>query len=323
MKKRIYLFGTIIFLASLFFCSNARAQEIELYPKKYQTLPNINSPAELKNGIEVIIRLNAAGEFSVLPVTQEKGQIYSCLYDFNGKGEQMWIAEPDFHSLGRTGLHSEKELDRKTMITGRPIEVINFISKPNGFSISGFLADDEDIISVLKGDNRIVGKLGMVHRQLAKPLFHVWNAILSNYFRVEETATILYNSKKVFIYNTCGNGYQESIFHDEIEGKYSLHIWRELDQDEFGFLKTRYSNLSDEDFRSLIDKLTHLHIGEMLPFYIMRYGFYEGHTAFRAEPLAIAIIFGLKSIYEIDSLFNSDLYEAVNRHFTSTALLSD
>ncbi len=323
MKKRIHLFGTIIILASLFFCSNASAQEIELYPKKYQTLPNINSPTELKNGIEVIIRINAAGDFSVLPVTQEKGEIYSCLYGFNGKGDQMWIAEPDFHSLGRTGLHSEEELNSKTMITGRPIGVINFISKPNRFSISGFLADDEDIISVLKGDNRIVGKLGLVHRQLAKPLFHVWNAILGNYFGVKETATILYNSNKVFITSTCGKGYQESIFHDEIEGKYWLYIWRELDQDEFKFLKTKYANLSDEDFKSLIEKLTHLHIGEMLPFYIMRYGFYEGHTAFRAEPLAIAIIFGLKSIYEIDSLFNSDLYEVVNRHFTSTTLLSD
>jgi len=38
----------------------------------------------------------------------------------------------------------------------------------------------------------------------------------------------------------------------------------------------------------MIDKLTHLHISEMLPFYVKRNGFDEGHTSFRAEPLAVA-----------------------------------
>jgi hypothetical protein len=40
--------------------------------------------------------------------------------------------------------------------------------------------------------------------------------------------------------------------------------------------------------------------GEMHPFYIWRYGFYEGHTAWRSDPIAIAFIFGLKSIEEIE-----------------------
>ncbi|MCU0414859.1 MAG: hypothetical protein MUE91_10755, partial [Ignavibacteriaceae bacterium] len=173
MKNRINSFGIVIFLAVLPFYPNVCAQEIELYPKKINTLPDITSPTTLKNGTEVIISSYVKGGYSILPVTQEKGEIYSCLYDFNGKGDQVWIDEPDFRSLGKTGLHSEDELNKKTMITGRSIEVINFISRPNRFSHSGFLAEDEDIISVIKGDNRIVKRLGMVHSQMAKPMFHI------------------------------------------------------------------------------------------------------------------------------------------------------
>ena len=38
-----------------------------------------------------------------------------------------------------------------------------------------------------------------------------------------------------------------------------------------------------------------------VPFYIMRYGFYEGHTSYRADPIAIACIFGLRSLQQIES----------------------
>ena len=317
MKTSFISFKLVIFIAGLTFYSNGCAQEIELYPKKYNTLPDIASPTKLKNGTEVIISLNATGEYSLLPVTQEKGEIYSCLYDFNGKGDQVWIDEPDFHSLGKTGLHSEDELNKKTMITGRSIEVINFISRPNRFSHAGFLAEDEDIISVLKGDNRIVKRMGMVHTQMAKPLFHIWNALLGDYLEGQmEATTIYYNSNKVYINRIWLNGYQESIFHDEIEGRNNIHIWRDLNKEELELLRKSYSNLPEDKFKLLTDRLTHLHISEMLPFYIMRYGFYEGHTSYRADPIAIAVVFGLKSIKDIDSIFNNDLYNILNQHFT-------
>jgi len=318
MRNRFNSFGIVIFLAVLSFYSNGCAQEIELYPKKYKTLPDIASPTKLKNGTEVIISLYVNGGYSILPVTQEKGEIYSCHYDFNGKGDQVWIDEPDFHSLGKTGLHSEDELNKKTMITGRSIEVINFISRPNRFSHAGFLAEDEDIISVLKGDNRIVKRMGMVHSQMAKPLFHIWNALLGDYLEGQlDTATIYYNSNKVNIIRIWLNGYQESIFHDEIEGRNNIQIWRDLNKEELEFLKRSYSNLPEDSFMLLIDRLTHLHISEMLPFYIMRYGFYEGHTSYRADPLTISVVFGLKSIKDIDSIFNNDLYNTLNQHFTN------
>ncbi len=313
MRTRFNSLKIVVFLTVLSFYSNGCSQDIELYPKKYKTLPDIPSPSKLENGTEVIISVNATGEYSVLPVTQEKGEIYSCLYDFNGKGDQVW------NSFGKTGLHSEDELNKKTMITGRSIEVINFISKPNRFSDAGFLAEDEDIISVLKGDNRIVMRMGMVHSQMAKPLFHIWNALLGEYLEGQlDTATIYYNSNKVNIIRIWLNGYQESIFHDEIEGRNNIHIWRDLNKEELEFLKKSYSNLPEDSFRLLIDRLTHLHISEMLPFYIMRYGFYEGHTSYRADPLTISVVFGLKSIKDIDSIFNNDLYNTLNQHFTIT-----
>jgi len=84
--------------------------------------------------MEIIVSINDKGEYTVLPVTWEKGEIYSCLYGLTGKGDQLRIAEPDFPSLEKTGLNSEEELDQKTMITERSMEVINFIAKPNRFS---------------------------------------------------------------------------------------------------------------------------------------------------------------------------------------------
>jgi len=193
-NKLSYLFSCLLCMICYEY---VYAQDVELYPKKYNTIPEINSPSTLKDGREVIISVFSTGEYSILPVTQEKGGIYSCLYDLNGKGEQTWIDAPDFPSLGKTGLHSEEELNKKTMITGRTLEVINFISKPERFSHSGFIAEDEEIISVLKGDNIIVGNMGMTHAGMAKPLFHVWNALQGNCLKRDDTITILYNEIRV------------------------------------------------------------------------------------------------------------------------------
>ena len=64
-------------------------------------------------------------------------------------------------------------------------------------------------------------------------------------------------------------------------------------------------------------KLTHLDFSEMLPFYVMRYGFYEGHTQYRGDPIAIAFIFGLKSLEEIDNAVKGNLYNILTNHYVS------
>lgn len=317
MEKRIILPVMIFCLSSFFICPPGCTQDVELYPYIYKTLPGLASPSILPDGTEVIISVTASGEYSVIPVTQEKGEIYSCLYNFNGKGNQTWIAAPDFPMLGKIGLHSEEELSHKTMITGRTVEVINFIARPNRLSIKGFIAEDEDIISVLKGDNSLVKKLEVNHAQLAKPLFHIWNAILLDYLDGLDTASVYYNDNKIFVTWIGCKGYQESIFHDEIEGSHDIHIWRNLREEELEYLKKNYSHLQEDKFTRMIDKLTSLNFSEMLPFYIMRYGFYEGHTDYRCDPIAIALVFGIKSLVEIDHAFEGNLLDILTNHSVS------
>lgn len=53
-----------------------------------------------------------------------------------------------------------------------------------------------------------------------------------------------------------------------------------------------------------------------LGYYIMRYGFHEGHTSYRADPIATACIFGLKSVEEIENAFRDNLYRTLVNHFT-------
>ena len=64
------------------------------------------------------------------------------------------------------------------------------------------------------------------------------------------------------------------------------------------------------------EQISTLHTGEMVPYYINRYGFYEGHTDFRADPVAIAFIFGIRSLEELHQAAGGDLYGYMTGHFT-------
>jgi len=82
----------------------------------------------------------------------------------------------------------------------------------------------------------------------------------------------------------------------------------------------RYSTLDSEQTRDLIQKLSHIHTGEMEPYFVMRYGFYEGHTLCRVDPIAIAFILGLRSIEEIENALKGDLYKALTCHFVKNSV---
>jgi hypothetical protein len=60
----------------------------------------------------------------------------------------------------------------------------------------------------------------------------------------------------------------------------------------------------------------------MQPQYIMRYGFYEGHTYWRTDPVSIAFIFGLKDLEEMEEAFPAKLYEMLTGHFTASTKVS-
>jgi hypothetical protein len=291
------------------------------YPETLDAKPVIPSPYTTLDGAEIVTAFTKDQKYTLIPVTVEHGEPLNYKQRQWGKGRQLEVDAADFPTLARTGLHSETELNQTKMITGRSIVEITELGRPGRSSGAGFMSHDEDIVSVLREDNQLVRELGLTHPQMARPLFHVWNMILRDFELKrlgrfwEHIEYILYNGKKVYLKAEGTRGWQESLFDDEILGMYQFEIWRELDQDEKAFLYEKYSSLSEEQIAEFIKKLSHFHTGEMVPYYIMRYGFYEGHTDYRADPIAIAYIFGLRSLAEIENTFPGNLYDVLTEHF--------
>jgi len=301
------------------YCSE---KEYPCYPVTLDTKPGIPSPHTTLDGIRVITAFTKDGKYVIVPVTVQNGKPLNYKQNQWGKGLQLKVDADDFPTLARTGLHSESELSRTKIIVGRSIAEITELGRPGRSSGAGFMSEDEDILSVIEGDNRLVEQLGLGHRQTAKPLFYIWNMILRDVElnRLgrfwEHFVYILYKGKKVFVKAEGTKGWQESIFDDEILGKFQIEIWRELNQDEQIFLREKYPDLTKDQMETLSKNLSCIHISEMAPYYIMRYGFYEGHTDYRADPIAIAWIFGLKSLEQIEEVFHGRLDEVLTRHFT-------
>jgi hypothetical protein len=262
--------------------------------------------ASAANRFFVEILPDAASPRSV-DVTVENGSQPDFFGKIYGKGDQLAVDSRDFPALARTGLHSEAELAAVQTITGRPVGEITKLAQPGGLSTGGFLAAGEDIVSVLKADNRRVAKLGLVHRQLAEPMFHVWNLLLAELAAGRPpwgALTIRYQGQTIHLETSTSSVFQESIFDDEIRGTSAFTARRQPNSEETAFLLSRYQG---SELATVLARLSSFRTGEMVPFYIARYGFYEGHTGFRADPLAIAFIFGLKSIQEIEAAFPGKL----------------
>jgi hypothetical protein len=102
---------------------------------------------------------------------------------------------------------------------------------------------------------------------------------------------------------------------------FQIEIWRQPNQDEKAFLHEKYPNLTKDQMAELLKKLSCIHISEMAPYYIMRYGFYEGHTDYRADPIAVAWIFGLKTLEQIEVAFPGRLDKILTQHFTREAVI--
>jgi hypothetical protein len=292
------------------------------YPQRLHVKPDIPSPHTTKDAIETVTAFTKEGSYVLIPVTVENGNTCNYRQRQWGKGRQLQVDAGDFPALARTGLHSQAELSLTETITGRPVAEITELGRPGRSSDAGFMSHDEDIISVLKADNRLVMEMGLTHPQMAKPLFHVWNIILKD-IELKKLGRfwnnidyILYNGKKVSLQAEGTRGWQDSLFDDEILGMYQIEIYRELDQDEKAFLRSKYAHLSKAEMTDLFKKLSYIHTGEMVPYYVMRYGFYEGHTDYRADPIALAWIFGLKSLEQIETAFEGRLYETLTQQFT-------
>ena len=325
-KSKYLLFGSYVLLCLLAFVflqkgrsfGTPQSESLKLYPHAYDRIPLISSPFAMKDGPEIVVAFPKEKKYVCFQVTVENGETW--IYSEGGgggKGRQLEIDAADFPTLAKTGLHSEIELDQTKTITGRSVSIITEIGRPERSSGAGFMSPDEDIISVLKGDNRLVQKMGLTHPQTAKTLFHVWNLVFMPYQDIE---FLLYNGKRIYLEIRGSKGWQNSIFDDEIEGQYTLKIWRELEPDEKDYLNKKYSYLNEEQRAELIENISTIQTGEMAFYYIMRYGFYEGHTDYRAGPISVAFIFGLRTLEDIDNALEGDLYEDLNEHFTREAL---
>lgn len=293
----------------------------DLYPAVYNQLPELPSPLVTDDGKEFVIALTNRNQYAIYPVHWRKDE---------QKKQQTVSDTADFPTLARTGSHSKAELRYLKTITGRPLDEITRLARPGQLSSSGFLGANEDILSVLKADNDIVLKLGLSHFQLAKPLFHVLNMMdvdldLNEWNMAhhawEHVVGLYYRGNQIRVEAHGTKGGQLSIFNDGIEGAFWIIIERKLDQREEHFLREKYSSLTLEQLNTLQKKLSSLMTSEMEPQYIMRYGFYEGHTEWRTDPLALAFIFGYKTLAEIEALFPGRLYDILTADFNQEFIL--
>jgi hypothetical protein len=287
----------------------------KIYPEVNELKPDLPSPFKNLDGNEYVIAATKANKFAIIPVTVSNNHAIC---------QQLIIDTIDFPGLVKQGLHTNKQLSEIKTITGRLLSEITALGKPDGLSHAGFLAEDEDILSVIKADNEIVKKMGLTHPQLAWPVFHVlnmmdidlalnrWNMAKHQW---ENIRYFFYNGQKVYVEAYDTKGGQKSIFNDGLEGAFHIKLWRELSDNEKQMLQTSYHSLDPDERDTFLSCLTTIDSGELQPQYIMRYGFYEGHTFWRADPIAIAFIFGIKTLSELETVFNHDLYRMLTAHF--------
>jgi len=288
-----------------------------IYPEILDERPDLPSPFLMDNEEEFVIAVTKDEKFAIIPVT---------LRNERNICKQLVVDTTDFPHLANYGLHEEMQFKNLQTITGRSVEEITELALPGALSSSGFLAADEDIISVIKADNQLVAQMELTHPQLAKTIFHVlnmmdmdlslnrWNMARHQWDNIKR---FYYNDQTVFVEAFDTKGGQKSIFNDGLEGAFHIKIWRELSKEEQQYLENHYGYLNMEEFKKFQELLSFINTGELEPQYIMRYGFYEGHTFWRTDPIAIAFIFGMKSIEELDKSFSGKLNKILSGHHIS------
>jgi hypothetical protein len=336
---RIHLkivFHATLFLQIVLIRQNGNAQDVfteevhlngsgyRTYPFTFKHKPDLPSPFLSDEKREVVILKTKNDQYALLDVTQENGHPFDYQGIRRGKGSQLNVDTLDFPVLAFTGLHSEVELNQTQSITGFSVAEITYQGRPGRLSGAGFMADDEDILSVLLGDNRLVSAMGLTHQDLAKPLFHLWNTVLywidynkQGIIPSGGSDSLFYNGKKIRYAAPNCRGWQYSLFNDNIQGECHLELQVILSEEERLFIDSHFMDLPEEKKYDLIEKLTRLHTGEMAAYYVRYYGFYEGHTDFRADPVRLAFIFGLKSMEELYATFGTGLYDRINDHHIS------
>lgn len=329
--KRIILFLYVLFIV-LNGCKQDRyqidlpsvnAENFRFAPEYYSIKPDLTSPVMSEKNRELVLVEMNNGRYSWVDATVENGAPFDYKKNQFGKGNQLLADAETFPGLARKGIHSKTDLSDTKIITGRSVSQITIDGRPWGSSGVGFMAEDETIMSVIHADNQTLISLRLTHPDIARPLFHLWN--ISREIEMLSTdpgtgehlepVALIYNGNRVRINTNGSRGWQESIFNDEILGSGHIDIWRELNTRELVFLKKNYAHLSQDQFGLLTRMISHIHTGEMVFFYINRYGFYEGHTEYRVDPVAVVLIFGLQSVETVHKICGGNLYRYFTTHF--------
>ena len=191
------------------------------------------------DGTDLVVMLTREGRWAVVPADAPEAE---------RRERQRRVDGHDCPTLARTGLHSGDELARLVTVTGRSLAEIADLGRPGGLSQFGFLAEDEDVRSVLEGDNRLVAALDLTHPQLARPLFHVWNVVDADAtagrwnmarHRWDRCRFLSYNGREVQVEAHDTKGVQESIFDDGLEGYFHIEIRRPPTPEEEASLRRK------------------------------------------------------------------------------------
>ncbi|MCF7833052.1 MAG: hypothetical protein K9N05_05710 [Candidatus Marinimicrobia bacterium] len=293
---------------------NSRLNNYKLYPEVNEQRPDLPSPFISEEGEEYIVAFTQYGKFAIIPVTLSNDKDFA---------PQLLMDTLDFPLLARYGLHDNKLLNSMNQITGWDLDTITALGRPGGLSTDGFLAEDENIRSILIHDNSLVFAMGLTHPEMAKPLFHFLNMMGEDLklhrwnmkkHKWEHITCFYYNSQVIYVDVEDTKGGQQSIFNDGIQGAFHIKLRRRAEPNELALLARTYHDLSTEDYELLKEKLFTLSMGEMEAQYIMRYGFYEGHTYWRTDPVTIALVFGLRTLPEIEEVFSNELYKVLTEH---------
>jgi hypothetical protein len=280
----------------------------QLYPAVLRERPSIPSPLTAADGSELMVAVTRDGGYGIVPVT------------LGADRRQCEADGVDFPTLARTGLHAEAELDPSRTVTGRTIAEIEALARPGRLSTDGFLGSDEGLLDVIRRDDRTVRALGLTHPDLARPLFHVLNMMQRDIdlgrwnmaaHRWHNVTAVLSHGRTVRVVAGDTRGGQRSIFADGLEGASWIELSGEIPDAELAFLKARYPALGPAAMDDLVRSLTRIRSGDMEPFYITWYGFYEGKTMWRTDPVALAFVFGLRTIRQIEAALPGQVHRLV------------
>ena len=162
------------------------------------------------------------------------------------------------------GINDDQTIRNLTHINGIPISALENAARPGHSSDAGFLNATERLVDVLAADNALVRARGLTHQQVAEPLFYMMSML--DRLRADSINELFYRGRRYAVALTRWRGVQATIFND-------------------GTGASRDFSVTDLDTQQSI------HFSELVPYYIARYGFYEGHTRYRLDPNAILSMF--------------------------------